>query len=85
MNGQQLELLRDIDIGDGRLAGNEVVTLQMERLVLVELNQEDGLFVVPRHLDALRVQATGVERSNQIRYRLAFNAYVRREDVIADL
>ena len=59
--------------------------LQRERLVGVELDEKHWSDVSTTHSNALVVQTTVVERTNEIAHTLAFHADVRSEDVIANL
>ena len=56
-----------------------------ERLVLRELDEQAGVAVVAQHGLGLVVQATGRKRLEEVGYALAFNAYFRRQDEIANL
>ena len=56
-----------------------------ERLVLRELDEQAGVAVVAQHGLGLVVQAAGRKRLEEVRYTLAFNAYFRRQDEIANL
>ena len=59
--------------------------LQRERLVGIELDEKHRSDVSTTHSNALVVQTTVVERTNEIAHTLAFHTDVRSEDVIANL
>lgn len=59
--------------------------LQVKRFVLIKLDQQNRLLVVACHLDALIVQATRVQRTDEIRNGFALHTNVGRQNVVADL
>ena len=59
--------------------------LQCERLVWVELYEQDWALVAATHGHALVVEAAVVERTNQIADALPLHADVGRQNVVTDL
>lgn len=57
----------------------------MKWFVLIKLDQQNRLRIVSRHLHALIVQPSGIQRTNQIRNRFAFHTNLWSQNIITYL